>query len=288
MTKELADKAVDQMDQRDARLIFREWVRRNWADHSSVPLFDTTKSSTQGFDFHIVNTADYCGRSVLGRHPEMEALMKLEIRIALLRHAFSQNEMEPQRFLSRKLKKINLDWNIIEELKRIVSGGLERHAEIEVGGEDGISKVIRLEPEDTMEIDGIMYMMHTYDNGVIPKYIGITQLSNSGGYLNQTMDHNADSKFGRWGYSENQHLGGLSHAVLDSDKQPSKKYQRWADDLFYKNRILRKPVFFTAQTWEGNLEEAEELVVRTASKAYPDELLNVEYRDANRKLTAYG
>lgn len=286
-TREKAHQLVDSMGSYQAKEQWRQWLRRNWKEDFGVPLFDTTQTEYEGIPLQVASTDQYNGKRVLKRHPSMEQRVSVEVKTCILRYAFMQNDVTPQEYLTRKIGQLDASWDKIAELSKTLDGNQEVPTTLQIGFGDTV-KQVRLDAGESLDIEGILYMMYTMDDGFpIPRYIGITTFENIGGYLNQTISF-ADSKFARWGYGRNQHLGELSNALFDHGREPSRKYKMWVDDLFVdKTPILKEPVYFTAQVWGGNLKDAEELLVRIASKAYPDQLLNIQFRDKDMKLSQF-
>lgn len=285
---------LEQATQSDCRQLWRDWCRRNMSQYDSdgppvhAELFDTTEHEKKGIEFQAVRTERFGPdeRKVLKRNPAMESVLKTELRLGLIYQAFQSDE-EPQRFLSRKVKNVEFDWETVEELRRVFTQGApeDRRAEIMLPSESGHGKTIRIGSNETFDPEGIIYLMYDFDEeGVpIPLYIGKTQLTDSLGYLNHTFNHNSDAKFGRWGYGQTSHLGKLSAVLFDAHFDPGQNYERWADALFVdRTRILNRPVFFSAELYEPrknfDLETVEQTLIAVASKAYPDELLNAQHR----------
>lgn len=137
------------------------------------------------------------------------------------------------------------------------------------------------------ELEGVVYFMYTISKKQpVPRYIGLSRLNDTDGdglnygFANAT----SDSVMTRWGYGKSQHLGELSCALWPEEYrwEPKTKYQTWADELFVDStRVLREPVYIEVLPWLSDSPVlGEENLVMLASKAFEDELLNVEY--ANR------
>jgi hypothetical protein len=144
--------------------------------------------------------------------------------------------------------------------------------------------------DDTYE--GLIYLMYRIDDGdVVPLYVGKAGKYGKGdknlsANLDGLRNHNT-SKFARWGDGYYYHIGDLSAAVLDHDKEPPNKYEKWAKHLFEHGRKLQEPVYFWTKSWrhsdtglyydfEVSLEHLEYQLIGMASELYPDELLNRE------------
>jgi len=152
--------------------------------------------------------------------------------------------------------------------------------------------------DDTYE--GLIYLMHTVDDGeIIPLYVGKAgKYGRDGERLSANLRNiqTNRSKFARWGDGCAYHIGELSAAVLDhhNDQQvnreedPIRKYLSWASALFESDSTtLRKPVYFWTRAWrvddtgpfydfETSLEALEYNLIDLASNLYSDRLLNTE------------
>jgi len=136
------------------------------------------------------------------------------------------------------------------------------------------------------ELEGVVYFMYTVSNDrPIPRYIGLSRRNDTEGdglnygFANAT----SDSVMTRWGYGKSQHLGELSCALWPDEYRwkPKTKYQTWAEDLFLDNtQVLKEPVYIEVLPGLSDSPVlGEENLIMLASKAYEDELLNVEYAD---------
>lgn len=257
------------------------WYERNFGDDFFAPLFDTVNKDVNGTTAQVVKTQTFGqdDRTVLKRNEQSAGKLRNEIRAALVAHAFNGDIEQPHDWLDKKLRNANLRWDTLSDIKEVIKDGSPCNAEWVIGDEANVEKVVKLDEGESINPQGILYLMHTLDGGgrPVPKYIGITRLSNSGGHLNGNFNHHADSKFARWGYGRRQHLGELSCVLFPDEHswEPEDKYEEWAEDLFVDHtRVLREPVYFTCQMWDGPIEVAEELMVNVASKAFPDEVLN--------------
>lgn len=132
---------------------------------------------------------------------------------------------------------------------------------------------------------GMIYFMYTLNETgqEIPRYIG---MSRKLGRDNRSLGSNfanitRDSVFGRWGYGESQHLGELSRAIFpDSyNREPEQKYEDWVDTLFVdRTRKLKDPVYIEmVPFFDENIKDAEEKLIRLASRVFTPFLLNKEY-----------
>lgn len=86
---------------------------------------------------------------------------------------------------------------------------------------------------------------------------------------------------GRWGYGESQHLGELSRAIFPEsyDREPEPKYEDWVDALFIdRTQLLRSPVYIEmVPFFDENIKDAEEKLIRLASRVFSPLLLYTEY-----------
>lgn len=167
------------------------------------------------------------------------------------------------------------------------------------------NEMIWMENEDTgwwnrsiigkeMELIGIIYFMYTLDEGeMIPKYVGLSRLNgvDDEEELNWNFQNvTADGVYARWGYGKSQHLGELSCAMWPDEYpwDPERKYRRWKDELFFKERILREPVYIEVVPWlRDDLIFAETNLIQVLSTLYGDELLNQHHSRENATLSDY-
>jgi hypothetical protein len=142
------------------------------------------------------------------------------------------------------------------------------------------------------DYEGLLYcMFELRGSDPHPLYIGKTEkFGKKGQNLSANLDM-SNSKFARWGYGYEYHIGDLSAVVLGHDAGKQKlKYERWADELFqkpYSDRRLKEPVYFWVKAWkrgsqgpwvefgETSLTFVEYLLIGMASAVFP-RLLNDE------------
>jgi hypothetical protein len=141
--------------------------------------------------------------------------------------------------------------------------------------------------------DGLIYLMYKLDgNSVTPLYVGKAgKYGKDGESLSANLKglrNRNTSKFCRWGDGYYYHIGDLSSAVLDHDKEPPQKYERWSERLFRDDsRELKEDVHFWTKAWrkddvglyydfEVTLEHLEYQLIGMASDLYSHSLLNQE------------
>lgn len=276
-----------------AEHFFRSWFERNFGDCCPIRLFDTETVEISGIEAEAVSTTEYGrdNRTVLKRSDDATAALRNEIRAAMIFHAYRSPMADPESWLKRKFKA--LPGELPSEVIEALIDGTDREATVALGDPLGVEKKIHLSPGDVLDADGILYVLHTYDEsgGVVPRYIGITEMSYDNRHLNAVIDHNAESKMARWGYGRNQHMGELSCAMFPEEHswEPSAKYQHWVDELFVKQtRLLDQPLYLQPAVWGGDIRLVERIQVMAASKAWPDEVLNTHYRsEPNHRLSEY-
>ncbi|OYR80413.1 hypothetical protein DJ71_14910, partial [Halorubrum sp. E3] len=63
------------------------------------------------------------------------------------------------------------------------------------------------------------------------------------------------------------------------DREPEPKYEDWVDDLFVdKTRLLKEPVYIEmVPFFDQDIRDAEEKLIRLASRLFTPFLLNKEY-----------
>ena len=145
--------------------------------------------------------------------------------------------------------------------------------------------------DDTYE--GLLYLMYRHrDDEVVPLYVGKAgKYGRDGERLSANIANlrgSSRGKFARWGDGYAYHIGELSAAVLDHERDPAQKYIDWADTLFEpKSRRLKEPIYFWTRAWraddvgvrrdfETSLEAMEYQIIGLTSDLYPDDLLNTE------------
>lgn len=160
-------------------------------------------------------------------------------------------------------------------------------------------EVNRVLGQDDNRVEGLLYMMHWWDDTgrIVPLYIGRAgKYGKAGGNLSANLlgIEQDTSKFARWGSGYAYHIGDLSAAACPGHQQSKilQKYRRWAHKLFADapspSPTLRRPVYFWATAWSADsyniwhdfgpcfLSFEEYLLIGVASELFPEHLLNDE------------
>lgn len=138
---------------------------------------------------------------------------------------------------------------------------------------------------ESTSYSGMIYFMYTLNSTgqEIPRYIGMSRkLGRDDARLGSNFANiTRDSVFGRWGYGESQHLGELSRAIFPEsyDREPRSKYEDWADALFIdRTQVLQENVYIEmVPFFDESIKDAEEKLIRLASRLFSEFLLNKEY-----------
>jgi hypothetical protein len=135
-------------------------------------------------------------------------------------------------------------------------------------------------------------MLCRQDGGLIPVYIGRAEkLGRGDGNLSPNISDarpgRSGQRFGRWGYGESHHVGGLSSVVVDGQKNPravgstavqvadhrSPTHERSPGlDEGVEDR-QHEPV---EGVWPDSSGRLEFILIAVASAVFPEQLLNVE------------
>jgi hypothetical protein len=185
---------------------------------------------------------------------------------------------------------------------RVVSAPFGKNSRLILRRSPEMEALIVREVRKTLSTDtrneGLLYMMHwREERRILPLYIGRAGKYGKGdgnisaNLLNVERDA---SKFARWGSGYAYHIGDLSAAACPGhgNDKVAKKYQRWAERLFFDapapRPTLRRPVYFWATTWNPDsysiwpefgscfLAFQEYLLIGVAAQLFPEALLNDE------------
>lgn len=246
-------------------------------------MFETERVDVSGVTAEMVSTTEFGSRdrTVLKRSDEATAMLRNEIRAAMVHHAYHSDMDDPEAWLRRKLTKLGAEFP--SEAIEAMANGPDHDATVVIGDPLGVEKRVHLDAGQRIDPAGILYLLYSYDadGRLLPKYVGITEMCNEHGHLNGNINHNAESKMARWGYGRRQHVGEVSCAMFPSEHSwdPTAKYEQWVEELFVDGtRLLDRPLYLHATLWDGDIRMVEEALVRAASKAWPGEVLNTVYR----------
>lgn len=150
---------------------------------------------------------------------------------------------------------------------------------------DGPGLAVQMPISESTSYTGMIYFMYTLNpkGQEIPRYIGMSRkLGRDDASLGTNFAKiNQDSVFGRWGYGSSQHLGELSQVVFSEDYagETEQKYEDWADALFVdRTQVLKQPVYIEmVPFFDESIKDAEEKLIRLASRLFGPVLLNKEY-----------
>jgi hypothetical protein len=175
---------------------------------------------------------------------------------------------------------------------------LKRSQEMETLVVNEVEKVISDFKVGSNTYEGLVYLMFWKEgNGVVPLYIGKSEkYGRKGGNLSANIENirNNHSKFCRWGYNYDYHIGDLSAVVCEGhpENKIRSKYRKWAETLFESfptsSPDLKRQTYFWITAWKlgdiapwkevgsTSLTFLEYILIGLASSIFPGTLLNEE------------
>ncbi|MFY4816414.1 hypothetical protein ACOJIV_27595 [Haloarcula sp. AONF1] len=245
-----------------------------------IPLFNTETVEKSGYEFEVVKKKLYGhkNRPVLERSKRFTKLGHQIGKIISLQYMIDSEES-----IDEAASQVPYDVNSRD--KSTIKGFFDAHEAAWAYSATGPEIAGKFPISDRTTYTGMIYFMYILNETgqEIPLYIG---MSRKLGRDDESLGSNfagitRDSVFGRWGYGGSQHLGELSRAVFTQDynTEPKKKYVNWADTLFAdEGRILKCPVYIEmVPFFDQNIKDAEEKLIRLASRLFDSILLNKEY-----------
>lgn len=272
---------LDNKGEMHARLMWRQWMDMLFAHRfEPTPLFDYEVIEKKGIKAPVVrkDTHGHSNRTVFKWSPEVKEQILGSAKSVCMQYAVTSDK-EPREVC----KEIPFDIFPTEvwRLREFVN-----EHDVVWTNHDNRKWWDRTPIGETHEIHGVVYMMYTVsNNSPVPRYIGLSRRNDTeGSGLNYSfMNATSESVMTRWGYGKSQHLGELSCTMWEDEYSwsPKNKYQKWADELFVdQSRVLKEPVYLEVLPWLSDSPIiGEENLVMLASRAFEDELLNVEYAE---------
>ena len=245
-----------------------------------IPVFKTGVVEKSGYEFQVARKQPYgrYDRPVLERSERFTQLGKEIGKVISLQYM-----VDSRQSIAEASKQIPYDVSDtdLDTIQRFFDAN---DAAWVLSG-DGPGFAGRFPISESTSYSGMIYFMYSLNETgqEIPRYIGMSRKlgrddrSLGSNFANITRD----SVFGRWGYGESQHLGELSRAIFPEsyNREPEPKYEDWVDALFYnRTRLLKSPVYIEmVPFFDESIKDAEEKLIRLASRVFSPSLLNKEY-----------
>jgi hypothetical protein len=244
-----------------------------------IPLFSTGVVEESGYEYNVVKKHSFgnSGRPVLKRGSRFTKLGHQIGKVISLQYIVDSEQKIAQAVQQVPYDVSDQDIDVIERF-------FESHDAAWVLTANGPELAVRFPISPSTPYSGMIYFMYSLNvtGQEIPRYIG---MSRKLGRDNSSLGTNfaqitRDSVFGRWGYGSSQHLGELSKVIFSDYYDGEKnKYQDWADALFIdRSRVLKSPVYIEmVPFFDQSIADAEEKLIRLASRLFDQFLLNKEY-----------
>lgn len=245
-----------------------------------IPLFNTKEVVKSGTRYEMVKKRSFGrkNRPVLERSDSFTKLGHQIGKVISLQYMLDSDEC-----LAEASEEVpyNVSDQDIDTIKRF----FEAQDAAWVLSANGPEIGVRFPISESTTYSGMVYFMYNLNikGQEIPRYIG---MSRKFGRDDDSLGSNfagitKDSVFGRWGYGSSQHLGELSRTIFSEEyeDEPKNRYEEWVEALFIdKTRILKCPVYIEmVPFFDQSIKDAEEKLIRLASRVFNQFLLNKEY-----------
>lgn len=246
----------------------------------SIPLFNTEYVEKDGVGANVVKKKQFgdLNRPVLERSKRFTELGHQMGKIISLQYIIDSNKN-----ISEAVNQIPYDMSDfgVKKVKQFARSGKAGW----VWTTEGPELPNKIPISSQTPYSGMIYFMYFLNprDQEIPLYIGMSRkLGQDGQELGTGFaGFTRDTVFGRWGYGSSRHLGELSRAFFASayNGSPKDKYKKWIDNLFVdRTRVLQRQVYIEmVPFFDRSIEDAEEKLIRLASKIFDKWLLNKEY-----------
>jgi hypothetical protein len=245
-----------------------------------IPLFNTKAIEQSGSKYEVVKKqsfGDY-NRPVLERSNRFTKLGHQIGKVISLQYILDSDESLVEASEQVPYDVSDQDLDVIERF-------FETQDAAWVVSANGPELGVKFPISKSTAYSGMVYFMYILNETgqEIPRYIG---MSRKLGRDDSSLGSNfagitRDSVFGRWGYGRSQHLGELSRTIFPEayEEESKKRYEDWVDALFIDStRALRCPVYIEmVPFFDQNIKDAEEKLIRLASRLFDQFLLNKEY-----------
>lgn len=245
-----------------------------------IPLFNTEIVEKSGQEYSVVRKKSFghSGRPVLERSDRFTKLGNQIGKIISLQYMIDSGDSVTE-------ASEEVPYEISEQDIDVIERFFEAHEAAWAVSADGPGLAVQMPISESTSYSGMIYFMYTLNQTgqEIPRYIGMSRkLGRDDSSLGTNFAKiNQDSVFGRWGYGSSQHLGELSRVIFreNYDGETEQKYEDWADSLFVdRTQVLKLPVYIEmVPFFDESIKDAEEKLIRLASRLFGPLLLNKEY-----------
>lgn len=256
----------------------KEYIFRHRED--PVSLFNTEVVEKSGQEYSVVRKKPFghSERPVLERSDRFTKLGNQIGKIIALQYIVDSNNSITEASKQVPYEVSDQDIDVVERFFEAYDAAWAVSA-------DGPGLAVQFPISESTSYSGMIYFMYTLNptGQEIPRYIGMSRkLGRDDSSLGTNFAKiHQDSVFGRWGYGSSQHLGELSRVVFSEEYsgEPESKYEDWVEALFVdRTQVLKEPVYIEmVPFFDESIKDAEEKLIRLASRLFGPILLNKEY-----------